>query len=322
MKILIIGGTGKIGQKIISNINLKEHEVFSISQKTIIKDKKIKSYRFDYYKNFIKVRKLITKYKFDVVINLICFNSNQVKRDYNLYKNSVSKYLFISSTSVYKNTQNVILENSKTEITKNPYIVGKLKAEKFLKNNTKNFPYIILRICQIYGEDNIPTLFKKRSFTVLNDMYFNKRIFLPYGTHNNWKIIHVNDLANIIIKIFFSSNNSIKKNIFNIVPDKTYSWNQIYNMYSTINKNKFKKILFDVKILKNLNKEIYEHLILDKLKNGNFSNKKIFKIIKKPRFNNFEKKIKSIVKIQKNRIINTTPDQDIKKIFQKLISLK
>jgi nucleoside-diphosphate-sugar epimerase len=322
MKILIIGGTGKIGQKIISNINLKEHEVFSISQKKIIKDKKIKSYRFDYYKNFVKVRKLITKYKFDVVINLICFNINQVKRDYNLYKNSVSKYLFISSTSVYKNTQNVILENSKTEITKNPYIVGKLKAEKFLKNNTKNFPYIILRICQIYGEDNIPTLFKKRSFTVLNDMYFNKRIFLPYGTHNNWKIIHVNDLANIIIKIFFSSNNSIKKNIFNIVPDKTYSWNQIYNMYSTINKNKFKKILFDVKILKNLNKEIYEHLILDKLKNGNFSNKKIFKIIKKPRFNNFEKKIKSIVKIQKNRIINTTPDQDIKKIFQKLISLK
>lgn len=322
MKILIIGGTGKIGQKIISNINLKEHEVFSISQKKIIKDKKIKSYRFDYYKNFAKVRKLITKYKFDIVINLICFNLNQVKRDYNLYKNLVSKYLFISSTSVYKNSQNVILENSKTEKTKNPYIVGKLEAEKFLINNTKNFPYIILRICQIYGEDNIPTLFKKRSFTVLNDMYFNKRVFLPYGVHNNWKIIHVNDLANIIIKIFFSSNNSVKKNIFNIVPDKTYSWNKIYNMYSTINKKKFKKIFFDVKILKNLNKEIYEHLILDKLKNGNFSNKKIFKIIKKPRFDNFEKKIKSIVKKQKNKIINTKPNKDIKNIFQKLITLK
>ena len=50
-------------------------------------------------------------------------------------------------------------------------------------------------------------------------------------------------------------------------------------MYSIINKKKFKQIFFDVKILKNLNKEIYEHLILDKLKNGNFSNKKIFKIL-------------------------------------------
>ncbi len=318
MKILIIGGTGKIGQKIISNINLKEHEVFSISQKKIIRDKKIKSYRFDYYKNFVKIRKLITKYKFDVVINLICFNLNQVKRDYNLFKNSISKYILVSSTSVYKNSQNVILENSKTEITKNSYINGKLKAEKFLKNNTKNFPYIILRICQIYGEDNIPTLFKKRSFTVLNDMYFNNRIFLPYSAYNKWKIIHINDLANIIIKIILSTDNNIKNNIFNIVPDKTYSWSQIYNMYSIINKKKFKKIFFDVKILKNLNKEIYEHLILDKLKNGNFSNKKIFKIIKKPRFNNFEKKIKSVVKIKKSKIINTPPDKDIKKIFKNL----
>ena len=153
-------------------------------------------------------------------------------------------------------------------------------------------------------------------------MYFNKRVFLPNGVHNSWKIIHVNDLANIIIKIFFSSNNSVKKNIFNIVPDKTYSWNKIYNMYSTINNKKFKKIFFDVKILKNLNKEIYEHLILDKLKNGNFSNKKIFKIITKPRFVNFEKKIKSIVKKQKNKIINTKPNKDIKNIFQKLITLK
>lgn len=322
MKILIIGGTGNIGRNIISNINLKEHEVFSISQKKKIKDKKIKSYRFDYYKNFAKIKKITTKYKFDVVINLICFNSNQAKRDYNLYKNSISKYIFISSTSVYKNIQNVILENSKTENTENTYIKGKIEAEKFLKNNTKNFPFIILRICQIYGEDNIPTLFKKRSFTVLNDMYTNKRVFLPYGVNNRWKLIHVNDLAKIIIKIFTSSNKNILNNIFNIVPDKTYSWSKIYNMYAIINKKKFNKIFFDVKILKNSKKEIYEHLILDKLKNGNFSNTKIFKIIKKPKFYNFEKKIKSIIKIKKKEIIKTIPDKDIKKIFQKLTSLK
>ena len=98
---------------------------YSQLAKKKIKDKKIKSYRFDYYKNFAKIKKITTKYKFDVVINLICFNSNQAKRDYNLYKNSISKYIFISSTSVYKNIQNVILENSKTETTDNTYIKGK-----------------------------------------------------------------------------------------------------------------------------------------------------------------------------------------------------
>ena len=54
MKILIIGGTGNIGRNIISNINLKEHEVFSISQKKKIKNKKIKILFFKFFKNFQK----------------------------------------------------------------------------------------------------------------------------------------------------------------------------------------------------------------------------------------------------------------------------
>ena len=86
MKILIIGGTGLIGDKILSNLNLKRHKVFSINRKKILHHPNITYFKLNYYKEFSKIKKIIEKYKFEVVINLICFNYSQAKRDFNLFK--------------------------------------------------------------------------------------------------------------------------------------------------------------------------------------------------------------------------------------------
>ena len=322
MKILIVGGTGKIGQRIISNINVNKHEVFSISKKNKLENNKVKCFKFDYYKNDYEIKSLIKKYKFDVVVNLICFNYTQIKRDYNLYQNSITKYLFISSTSVYQNSKNKITEKSKIEKTNNPYIKGKIAVENFLINKSKNFPYIILRICQVYGENNIPTLFKQRSQTVLKDMYINKRIFLPQVKSNKWKMIYVNDLAKIIVRIISSKNVKIKNNIFNISPDDSSGWKEIYKSYFLSSSQKIQTIYLDLIKIKRLNKKMYDHLVLDKLKNASFTNKKIFKIIKKPNFTSFDKNIKIILKRQKNKIITSNQDEDVLKIFRNAINFE
>ena len=68
--------------------------------------------------------------------------------------------------------------------------------------------------------------------------------------------------------------------------------------------------------IKKLNPDIFHHLLLDKLKNSYFDNRKIFKIIKKPNFVNFEKKIKTFCKKQKNKILKASQDSDILKIFK------
>ena len=76
---------------------------------------------------------------------------------------------------------------------------------------------------------------------------------------------------------------------------------KIYQIYSLNSFKKVKKEYFSLNKIKNLDKNIYDHLNFDKLKNANFSNKKIFKIVKKPKFSNFEKDIKFIIKkIRKN----------------------
>ena len=150
--------------------------------------------------------------KYDVKLVVSYKNETKV-----LYQNSITKYLFISSTSVYQNSKNKITEKSKIEKTNNPYIKGKIAVENFLINKSKNFPYIILRICQVYGENNIPTLFKQRSQTVLKDMYINKRIFLPQVKSNKWKMIgaHREDTpASNSGSVYTSQNDLIFKNDF------------------------------------------------------------------------------------------------------------
>ena len=137
---------------------------------------------------------------------------------------------------------------------------------------------------------------------------------MPKGYTNIWKVISVKDLAKIIIQIINCNDKKIICNYFNIVTDKSITWKKIYQIYSPNSFAKVKKEYFSLNKIKNLDKNIYDHLNFDKLKNANFSNEKIFKIVKKPKFSNFEKDIKFIIKKNKKKILATSYDQ--KKAFK------
>ena len=314
MNILIIGGTGKIGKKILTNIDKEKFNVFSINKKGSCNIKNINYFKFNYYKNLKKIIHLNLKYKFDVVVNLIAFNEKDVRRDYKIFKKTVKRYLYISSTSVYKNSKKPIYENSKIETNKIPYISGKIDAENFLRHKTTNFPFTILRICHVYGFNNLPTLFKKKSLSVLNDIKKNNRILLP-KKNNLWKVIYDDDLGKIIIKIISSNNKNLLRKKFNIVPDEGTTWKKIYQNYLTKSNLNLKVKYLNLKKIKLINRNVYNHLVYDKLKNANFKNKRIFKIIRKPKFKNFDKQIKVILKKNKNLLKFNKIDKDFLEII-------
>ena len=140
---------------------------------------------------------------------------------------------------------------------------------------------------------------------------------MPKGYTNIWKVISVKDLAKIIIQIINCNDKKIICNYFNIVTDKSITWKKIYQIYSLNSFVKVKKEYFSLNKIKNLDKNIYDHLNFDKLKNANFSNKKIFKIVKKPKFSNFEKDIKFIIKKKiRKKILATSYDQKLLKVLR------
>jgi nucleoside-diphosphate-sugar epimerase len=112
-------------------------------------------------------------------------------------KSSVTKVLFVSSTSVYADDLSMV--NEKT-IPKPETEGGKqlLEAEKLLQNN-KNFETTILRFGGLIGEDRHPIKFLAGRENIEN----------PDGAIN---LIHQKDCIGIILKII-----------------EINSWNQIFN---------------------------------------------------------------------------------------------
>jgi len=169
-KILIIGGSGFIGSKLIDFYLKKKFNVFSISL-TLKKNKNIpnlKNFYFD-ISNKKKCTNFFNKYSFHYIINLAGYvdhrsfytkNNNIIESHLlgtlntvlNVNKSVLIKYLYIGSSDEYgSNTspQNEIFR----EMPSSTYSFAKTSSTHFLQmiSRAENFPSSIVRIFLTYG---------------------------------------------------------------------------------------------------------------------------------------------------------------------------
>ncbi len=175
MNILITGGLGHIGSKIIQDFS-KDNKV----KKIIVIDNLITN-RFSSLFNINKkkfyfifedlssaeIKKIYLKYNIKIIIHLAAitdaansfkiktkiFNNNfgLTKLIVDSLKNTNIKLIFISSTSVYGDNSYLVDENSKLN-PQSPYAECKVKEENYLKKNLKHKnQFIIFRFGTISG---------------------------------------------------------------------------------------------------------------------------------------------------------------------------
>tara|TARA_B110000003_G_scaffold272312_1_gene307944 strand:+ start:1040 stop:1948 length:909 start_codon:yes stop_codon:yes gene_type:complete len=167
-KILIVGGTGFMGQNLLKrcikdNLNIT---VLSSSRKKIRK----KSYK-QIFCDISKRKELIKKLKnknFDYVVNLAGYvdhskKGKTLKTHYNGCKNLVDyfknqklkKFIQVGSSVEYGKIKAPQIESKKTKVSslKSHYGIAKLKSTKYLLelNKKKSFPCTILRFFLVYG---------------------------------------------------------------------------------------------------------------------------------------------------------------------------
>lgn len=193
VKLLVLGGSGYLGNEIIIRAIKKNWKVVSVSRKKKkgqLVHKNLKNLYFD-VTNFNKLKSL-SKYKFDYIINVsgyvdhssftdkgIDVISNHLLMIVNLIsvinKKKLKKFLQVGSSEEYGLERPPLIE-TKRESPHTVYAASKVASTHFLQmlNRSEGFPVTIIRLFLVYGPKQknnriIPYLIKN----CLNNLSFN-----------------------------------------------------------------------------------------------------------------------------------------------------
>ena len=161
MKVLIVGGTGVISTAVVSEAVSQGFDVTCINRGNnhgVLPNPNVKTMHFDVRDRKTADANLNGKH-FDVVVDFICFNSNQVKYSLDLFYDKCSQYVFISTDSVYQLQKDGYYNESTPQ--SNPewnYSYEKAECERIVKRfcEEKQLIYTIVRPSITYGNTRIP----------------------------------------------------------------------------------------------------------------------------------------------------------------------
>ncbi|MBX2976357.1 MAG: NAD(P)-dependent oxidoreductase [Ignavibacteriaceae bacterium] len=251
-KVLLVGGSGYLGTAISKvfegNIEF-DLTLGDLFEPKITTQKFIK---FDVIDKAV-VNSFIQEY--DVIINCTgqitkpintCFNINTtgIANIVDAVQTYQRKIIHISTVSVY-GTCDYADEMSLLN-PESPYAASKAFAEYQINRSLQKNRYCILRLANLYGEEQPKGLFSYllRASTTREKLYFNND-----GTLKR-HFIHVNDAANAVFI-------AVKKNLegtFNVASDDNFTVNQILTFIENASKTTFEIEFEKIKPIENIDK--------------------------------------------------------------------
>jgi len=242
-KIIVIGGSGDLGQALIPKLLSNGFDCVSISRKSN-RNKLVKNIKCD-ITNFRKLNLIINKFKPDIIIHLAGLTGNiacetnpkkafltNVFGTLNILKSSIKlkpKIIFISTGEIYGKTKNRVNENALPKPV-NIYGITKMLAENLILNYSTNYktPAIILRFSYCYDEN-----FTKRGFSLMFKKAICGEKIQVFGGDQILDLLHFNDAVHAILKSITHN----KTEIFNIGSGKTQSLISIIHKLKKIMNN-------------------------------------------------------------------------------------
>jgi len=288
-KILIFGGSGYVGSKLISNLLQNKFEIINYDLNLF--GKKHLPYKNNKFtqitgdiRDFKKISKVLKKYHPDTVIHLACISNDpsfllnkKLSKEVNynaflglmkiLEKIKIKKFIFASTCSVYgvSNKPKVTETHNLKPIT----LYNRYKADcekEFFKRIKKNcFQGIVIRPATVCGVS--PKMRFDLTVNILTNFAYNKNYIKVFGGSQSRPNIHIDDMVRLYKKLCKMNLGKLNGEVFN-AGFENYSINQIAN--------KVKKIV--EKITKK-NIEIRKEASND-LRSYNVNSDKIKKILK------------------------------------------
>ena len=281
MKVLLIGGTGNISSYVSKSLLKKGVDLYLLNRGNNNLDLPGATFLKGDMKNRKEISELLSDQKFDVVVDWIAFTVDQVEYDYELFKDKVKQYIFISSASVYQKppTTPYITESTPA---KNPYWQysrDKIACEDFLikKYRENDFPMTIVRPSHTYARI-LPIISPGgTNYAFIDRIKKGKEVFLHGDGTTLWTLTHAEDFARGFCGLV--GNIHSIGHTFHITSDEILTWNQIYEIMADTLEVRLNIVYIPSDFLNKCNSQLGSSLLGDKAYSMIFDNSKIKRFV-------------------------------------------
>lgn len=239
MKALFIGGTGTISMAITNLLAAKpEWELYLLNRGNRSGELpgNVKVIQAD-INDEEKVKEAIKDLYFDCVCDFIGFVTEQLERDYRIFKGKTDQFMYISSASAYQKplaspyiTEGTPLANPYWEYSRN-----KIACEDYLMKlyREEGFPVTIIRPSHTYDNRSVPLGVhgSKGSWQVVKRMLEGKPVIIHGDGTSLWTMTCNRDFAKAFVGLM--GNSHALGEVFQITSDESLTWNQIYQSIAT-----------------------------------------------------------------------------------------
>ena len=231
MKVLFIGGTGNISIACTKSALEKGYEVYHLNRGKTENPfgNRVNSILAD-VNNRESIANAVKDITFDVVANFVAFIPEDIKRDFEIFRDRIGQYVFISSASAYQKPPSHPVITESTPL-KNPfwqYSRDKISCENDLNQlyREKNFPITIIRPSLTYDTVIPAAIGSWDDFTIIDRIRKRQKIIVHGDGTSLWTITHSEDFAKGFIGLL--GHQQAIGHSFHITSDELLTWNQIY----------------------------------------------------------------------------------------------
>ena len=230
MKVLFIGGTGKISSACTPLAVEKGHDVYLLNRGQT--DRPVpegaKVIKGD-IRDIDSARKALEGHTWDAVVNWIAFTPEHIETDIELFRGRTNQYVFISSASAYQSPP-VNLPVTESTPLANPYwkySQDKIACEERLMRayREEKFPFTVVRPSHTYDKTMLPF---QGGWTVVDRMRKGKKILVHGDGSSIWVYTHHTDFAKGFVGLL--GNNRAIAEAFHITSDELLTWNQLHEI--------------------------------------------------------------------------------------------
>lgn len=230
MKVLFIGGTGKISSACTPLAVERGYDMYLLNRGQTDRPvpEGVTLLNGD-IRNPESARSALADHKFDVVVDWIAFTPEHVETDLALFRNRTSQYIFISSASAYQSPP-VNLPVTESTPLDNPYWQysrDKIACEERLMRayREEKFPMTIVRPSHTYDKTMLPM---QGGWTVIDRMRKGQKVIVHGDGSSLWVLTNHSDFAKGFVGLL--GNNRAIGEAFHITSDELLTWNQIHEI--------------------------------------------------------------------------------------------